>query len=135
MRKFLVLLLAIAVTACGKSNQESESMFLNLMRATEFRNPKMVKHFSDDFKTFFTGLAEYNIKNIYEFDSGEIIAEYNAGKLGNYYFGFIVNPWGMDGSMYLYMTEQISRKLSKEELRNEIFSNIESNIGYAIVFY
>ena len=136
MRKFLVLvLIMVSVVACGASKEKAENQFLNLMRATDFNNHSLIKHFSDDFKTFFTGLTEYNIKSFYEFQTGAIIAEYYNREVGSYYFGFRIDPWGMDGSMYLYMSDQISKKMNKEELWAEVFSDIDSDIGSASVYY
>lgn len=135
-RKFLVLIvIIIGLIACGGSGNENEEGFLSLMGLVDFNQPSMVRYFSDDYKTFFTGSIKYELKYVYKYDYDTIAAEYNGGEAGNYYFLFIINPWGTDGSYYLYMSDRIRKKLSQEEILQVMGKiNMDDYIGAAIMY-
>ena len=139
MKRFLVLILVVvSLVACKNKH---EDMFLSLMASTEFTLSDMARYFTDDFKQFFDGRLNYKIKNVYRFDSGEYVASYYSGGGSYYYIGFIDNPYGMDATMYLYISSKTYIKLSKkEQIYDAVFGELfdeygkPKNIGYAIPY-
>lgn len=86
------------------------------------------------FKSFFDGYAQYKLRSVYEYDDRTLVAEYYLANEGYYLFGF-GNFFGFDDYLYLYYTSVRTRdKLSKREIYNEVFDNVEQSIGYVSEF-
>ena len=126
MKKVLILVLVLVLAwSCSDKNKEE---FTTMMVAADFDDPSIIQNFTDDFQSFYDGRTEYKLKKVWNFKWREYVAQYSAGDNLHYYVGSLVDPWGMDGTTYIYLSPKMYGKFSLEMITNLLFK--QNPAGY-----